>query len=233
MEIENDIDISSKNISSNKNLNTEIYNPSEDKSQNTNTKESSSQIKEIMSKKVFTYRNPKTSLSKCEIRLKKDIEELKSNKNIGKVCQIKLNDYQRIQDTDSFQMIIEFVNYFSAKFVFPSDYPFAPPIITFYSGEKLPFIFDSEGNIILENSKKCNWTPALWLSTLVNSIELLISKGINCNNYNTNISNLSKKAKYGKRKWDDYIKEEQSIFKNYPNIINKLTKSFKELKPSH
>ena len=230
MEIESDLDFYGQNISSNKDLNTKIYHSPDLNNENTNTKESSNQIMEIFPKRVFTYKKPTNLLSTCEIRLKKDIEELKKNKNIGKVCPIKINDYQRIQDTDNFQMIIDFVNYFSAKFVFPSDYPFEPPIITFYSGEKLPFIFDSDGNIMLENSKKLNWTPIFWVSTLVNSIELLILKGLNHNIFNTKIINLPKKMKYGKRKWDDYIKEEKSVFKNNTSIINELTKTLKGLK---
>ena len=96
-------------------------------------------------------------LSSSEIRLKKDITELKNNKNIGKFCEIILNDYKKIEDTEDFQMIVEFINHFSIKFIFQSDFPFVPPKIVFFAGNKYPFLFDSDGNIILHLLQKENW----------------------------------------------------------------------------
>ena len=44
---------------------------------------------------------------------------------------------------------------------------------------KICTIVDENGNVLIESIKKKNWTPSIWLSTLVYSIELLISSGIN------------------------------------------------------
>ena len=194
----------------------EITNFSEEK----NTIENTNSIMEditILGK--FNYRRTsnisKHNISICEGRLIKDLEELKKNEKIGKFCKIIVHDYIQIQDSYNFEMIIEFMNYCSVKFVFPSDYPFVPPFISYHSGNKLPYLFDSEGNAILENSKPSNWTPILWLSTLVNSIELLISEYSN--------KNISKKGKYGKRKWGEYLNKEKP-----ENNISDLTRSIKK-----
>lgn len=166
-------------------------------------------------------------ISGCERRIMKDLEEIKKNKKIGKICEIKINDYKRVTDTDNFYIIIEFKNYFSAKFEFLPDYPFSPPIITFHSGKKFPEIFDYNGNILLENAKKRNWTPILWLSTLIISIEILI---FNCSrNYTENpslmIIDFSKK--YRKRNWNDYLQGEKSFHSNIPKELFKTIKKLK------
>ena len=89
-------------------------------------------------------------LSSAEIRLRKDIEELKKNQKIGQCCgEIILNDYKRIEGTENFQIIVEFINHFSLKFIFTSDYPFEPPKITFFAGNQYPFLFVIKFNIIL------------------------------------------------------------------------------------
>ena len=188
-------------------------------SEEKNTIESTNSIIEditILGK--FNYRRTSNlsshNISICEGRLIKDLEELKKNEKIGKFCKIIIHDYIQIQDSYNFEMIIEFINYCSVKFVFPSDYPFVPPLISYHSGNRLPYLFDSDGNAILENSKPSNWTPILWLSTLVNSIELLISEYSN--------KNISKKGKYGKRKWGEYLSN-----KNSQNISD-LTRSIKK-----
>ena len=190
-------------------------------SEEKNTIESTNSIIEditILGK--FNYRRTSNlsshNISICEGRLIKDLEELKKNEKIGKFCKIIVHDYIQIQDSYNFEMIIEFMNYCSVKFVFPSDYPFVPPLISYHSGNKLPYLFDSDGNAILENSKPSNWTPILWLSTLVNSIEILISKYSN-----KTISN--KKLKYGKRKWGEYLNKEKS-----ENNFFDLTRSIKK-----
>ena len=183
------------------------------------------------SKKIIKETNPTTFMSSCERRLIKDVDELRKNETIGKVCKIYINDYKRINNSDNFQMIIEFANFFSVKFVFSPEYPFMPPTISYHSGIKFPFLFNSDGNIILENAKKSNWTPILWLSSLVNSIELLILKGLNSEIYNTNkIMFIPKKMKYGKRKWDEYLKEEKELYKNNISIINQISRTIKGLK---
>ena len=189
-------------------------------SEEKNTIESTNSIIEditILGK--FNYRRTSNlsshNISICEGRLIKDLEELKKNEKIGKFCKIIIHDYIQIQDSYNFEMIIEFINYCSVKFVFPSDYPFVPPLISYHSGNRLPYLFDSDGNAILENSKPSNWTPILWLSTLVNSIEILISKYSN--------KTISKKLKYGKRKWGEYLNKEKS-----DNNISDLTRSIKK-----
>jgi ubiquitin-protein ligase len=180
-------------------------------------------------KRILVEKDSNSIISSSERRLIKDIEELKNNKNVGKVCEIIIKDYKRINDTYNFEMIIEFKNYFSLKFVFYPDYPFSPPKICFHSGQKYTNVFDSDGNILLENAKKSKWTPILWLSTLVISIELLISK-IELNNNKQNSFN-SIKMKYQKRKWNDYLNEEKKNVKKDLSIFDELTKTLKKIKP--
>ena len=178
-------------------------------------------------KRTVNPKKSKSNISNSQRRLINDLEELKNNKNIRKTCEVVIGDYKRIIDTDNFEMVIEFKNYFSTKFIFFPDYPFSPPSITFLSGNKSPNIFDSDGNILLEIIKKSKWTPTLWLSTLINSIELLISKeGLNNNKYHSN-DLFPKEGKYGKRKWDDYLKEEKSISKKDTSETNVLKKKLK------
>ena len=171
------------------------------------------------SKKYIEKSCPSIILS-CERRLIKDIEELKKNENIGKFCEIIIHDYKKIPHTNDFEMIIEFKNYFSIKFIFTPDYPFSPPKISYYSGIKLQNVFDSNDNVLLENTQVSKWTPILWLSTLVHLIELLISK----NKINETL--IPKTVKYGKRNWNDYLKEEKKICYE-PDVINKLNRNLK------
>ena len=243
MDIYFDNEIPSNNFSSIKNLNNinkQIsYNSNIDNSfPNKSTFYTFSQYEDIedideKKEKKFEFIKetiPISIMSSCERRLIKDIDELKKNKNIGKVCEIKINDYEKNYDEENFQMKIEFVNYFSIKFIFSKDYPFEPPIISYYSGKILPFVFDPNGNIILENIKKSKWTPIIWLSTIVKTIELLILKYLNNNMQKDNILFIPKKMKYVKRKWDDYLKEEKYIFKNNNSTLNELSKTIKRLK---
>ena len=168
---------------------------------------------------VFKMQNKlkhkQNTLSSSEIRLKKDIEELKKNKNIGKFCEIILNDYKKIEGTEDFQMIVEFINHFSIKFIFTSEFPFEPPKIIFFAGNKYPFLFDTFGNIILNLLEVQNWSPTFWISKLIYNIEKKISEGtgdICCvNNINSNKNKIEKiflikKGDYNKRNWDDYLK---------------------------
>lgn len=83
----------------------------------------SSIIEDITIFSKFNYRRTQNTsrhnISTCEGRLIKDLEELKKNEKIGKFCKIIVHDYTQIQDSYNFEMIIEFVNYCSIKFVFP------------------------------------------------------------------------------------------------------------------
>jgi ubiquitin-protein ligase len=154
-------------------------------------------------------------LSSAEIRLRKDIEELKKNQKIGQCCdEIILNDYKRIEGTENFQIIVEFINHFSLKFIFTSDYPFEPPKITFFAGNQYPFIFDCNGNIILNLITKENWSPTFWISTLILYIEKKIYLNTNptfynkpCNSEDYKIGKIFmiKKGNYNKRNWNDYL----------------------------
>ena len=168
---------------------------------------------------VFKMQNKlkhkQNTLSSSEIRLKKDIEELKKNQDIGKFCEIILNDYKKIEGTEDFQMIVEFINHFSIKFIFTSEFPFEPPKIIFFAGNKYPFLFDTFGNIILNLLEVQNWSPTFWISKLIYNIEKKISEGtgdICCvNNINSNKNKIEKiflikKGDYNKRNWDDYLK---------------------------
>ena len=177
-------------------------------------------------KRAISERSYSSIISSCERRLIKDKEELEKNENIGKLCEILVHNYKKITDSNDFEMIIEFKNYFSLKFIFTPDYPFSPPLISYYSGVKFPYIFDTNGNILLENTQKSKWTPIIWLSTLVHSIELLISE--NCKNSLF----VPKAEKYGKRKWNDYLKEEKKSLTGVDSfVLNQLDRNLKGVKP--
>ena len=166
---------------------------------------------------VFNMKNknkPKTLLS-SEIRLKKDIEELKKNQDVGKFCEIILNDYKKIEGTEDFQMIVEFINHFSVKFIFTSEFPFEPPKILYFAGNKYPFLFDTFGNIILNLLDAHNWSPTFWISKIICNIEKQIYEGTNnifcLNNINSNNNKIekiisNKKKNYAKRNWEQYLK---------------------------
>ena len=193
----------------------------------------------------FNKINKKTSvgeLTSCEGRLLNDLAELKTSKIAGKICKININDYKRRED-NSFELIVDFLSFFSVKFTFKSDYPFIPPSIVYYSGIKLKDVFDNNGNVRIENIKQCNWSPCIWLSTLIYSIELLISSGINnsfFNNNNININStnpnltncfmMAKREKYKKRNWNDYIIECNNYYNKETMIIPELEKNLKQLK---
>ena len=175
-------------------------------------------------KKLLNVKKSTTIISSSEARLMKDLEELKKNKDIGKHCEVIINDYKRIKDTDNFQLIVEFKNFFSVQFVFCPDYPFSPPIISYYSGMKPSQIFDENGYILLENAKKTKWTPTLYVSHFIISIEILISKELDNKIENPNLS------KYCKRKWNDYLRDEHKIFNNDESIFNELSSKIKKIK---
>ena len=168
-------------------------------------------------KRLLNIKKTTSIKSSSEARLIKDLEELRKNKDVGKYCEVKINDYKRIKDTDNFQMIVEFKNYFSVQIVFTPDYPFSPPIISHYSGIKPSHIFDENGYILLENTKKSKWTPTLYISHFIISIEILISKELNNNIENMNF------GKYCKRKWNDYLRDEKKIFNNDESISDQLS----------
>ena len=171
-------------------------------------------------------------ISICEQRLISDISELKRSKLVGTICQIKLNKYKQ-NDNGEFELIIEFVSYFSAKFIFNLEYPLSPPSIIYNDGLKIKNIFDENGNILVETIKKENWNKSIWLSTLVFYIELLITKESNKeNNCFDDLSQnniIDKKEKYGKRKWKDYTDE---MSENYENggTAPELEQNLKKLK---
>ena len=183
-------------------------------------------------------KKPSYELTLCEGRLQNDLAELKRSKIFGKICEIKYdNNYFKI-DENRIEFYIEFVSFFKVKFLFNSDYPCSPPIITYVSGLRPKHIFDENGNVLIESIKKKNWTPSIWLSTLVYSIELLISSGINDgNNYtdddNHNLTNYfikKKKKKYGKRNWNAYLEQINNCYEKESINIPELEKTLKQLK---
>jgi len=199
------------------------------------------QKNQIIFKKNKIKNSPSGELSFCEGRLLNDLAEFKRSQIIGKICQIKLYDYKKTEN-NCFELIIEFVSYFSVKFIFEPDYPCSPPNIIYENGLKPKYVFDENGNVLIESIKKNNWSPIIWLSTLVYSIELLISSGANNdnnhsfnndNNSNQNITNYfmkNKKQKYGKRKWDVYISESKDYYYKENGLIPELEKNLKHLK---
>jgi ubiquitin-protein ligase len=196
---------------------------------------------QIILKKNKNKSSPTGELTFCEGRLLNDLAEFKRSKMIGKISQIKLYDYKKTEN-DCFELIIEFISYFSVKFIFEPDYPCSPPIIIYENGQKPEYVFDENGNVLIESIKKNNWSPIIWLSTLVYSIELLISSGTNNdinysfnndNNSNQNITNYfmkNKKQKYGKRKWDVYINDCKDYYNKENGLIPELEKNLKHLK---
>ena len=175
-------------------------------------------------------------LTLCEGRLINDLAEIKRSEIIGKIYQIKLNEYKRI-DKKCFELIVEFVSFFSVKFIFGADYPCSPPKIVYEKGLRPNYVFDNEGNVLIESIKKANWTPSIWLSTLVYSIELLISSGVNndCNclynnNCITNYFMKAKKQKYGKRKWNVYVNDYKEYNKRIIRFVPEIEKNLKQLK---
>ena len=199
------------------------------------------QQNQIVYKKNKSKNSPSGELSFCEGRLLNDLAEFKRSKIIGKICQIKLYDYKKIEN-NSFELIIEFTSFFSVKFIFEPDYPCSPPIIVYENGLKLKNVFDDNGNVLIESIKKNSWSPSIWLSTLVYSIELLISSATdndfnylynNDNSSNQNLTNYfmkNKKQKYGKRKWNVYISECKDYYNKENSLIPELEKNLKHLK---
>ena len=164
---------------------------------------------------LFSFHNKTNNkqkiLSSTEIRLNKDIEELKKNQNIGKYVDVIFNNYKKIKDTENYQMIFEFKDHFSLKFIFTSDFPYEPPKISFFAGNEYPFLFDSYGDIKLDILKRENWSPTFWISTLIIHIEKEIYEKTNIfnkpNNVDNSIDKISflKKGNYNKRNWNDYL----------------------------
>lgn len=202
----------------------------------------------INEKEENTQKQKNKSFS--EMRLLKDLEEYRSNKTVGNICSIILQDYSLIEDSFSFQMIVDFIKFFSVKFIFTPDYPFSPPLIFFHRGNKSSHIFDEDGNIRLHKIEKINWTPSIWLSNIIHSIELLILDNLQNNNYREYNLFVDKSRKYCKRKWNDYLKDakyyyhnnnnyNENNYNNYNNtncsegIINCLEKNIKVLKISN
>jgi ubiquitin-protein ligase len=203
------------NIKSNSNDNP-FYTALSSNENNSTYECTNSEITEIRRTPKFNYKPRKKPLiSSNEVRLQKDINHLKQ---VGGNENIKINDYIKMQGTDNIKMIIEFIDYFSVEFLFTCNYPFDPPIISYYSGNKIPSIFDSDGKIILEETKEQKWTPTTWLSKIIKSIQTLISE--------LPRSFIPSRIKYSKRKWEDYLNEEKS-FSYGDNIINELNKSIK------
>lgn len=169
------------------------------------------------------------NLSICEGRIIKDIYDLYKKESIKKKFNIILHELKKIDNTGNFVMFVEFSNIFVLKFVFPEQYPYEPPKITYCSGLKFANLFDDSGNIILEIIKKEKWTPVYCLCTLIGSIELKIENNLRNNNIFGIYIVTSKKLNYRKRKWTDYLKETQDYYKDR-QIFTDLNCGLKRLK---
>ena len=75
------------------------------------------QQNQIVYKKNKSKNSPSGELSFCEGRLLNDLAEFKRSKIIGKICQIKLYDYKKIEN-NSFELIIEFISFFFSQIYF-------------------------------------------------------------------------------------------------------------------
>ena len=161
---------------------------------------------------------------------------MKKNQTIGKFCEIISNDYIRIPDTENFFMIFEFINHFSVKFIFTSEFPFEPPKINFLAGNQYSYLFNEDGSIIMDLINKDKWSPTFWISTLIYYIENKLSSEtlkvslLNNNNYsNNNFYGIIKKGNYNKRNWNEYLRinhfreENIELLKSYKLKRNKLT----------
>ena len=182
--------------------------------------------------KIQTDKSEK-EMSLCEQRIISDISEFKRSKLVGTICQIKLNEYKK-NNKGEFELIIEFISYFSIKFIFNLGYPLSPPTLIYNDGLKIKNIFDENGGVLVETIKKENWNKSIWLSTLIFYIELLISKECiekkNLSN-DLNQNNIKdKNEKYGKRKWKDYVNEINEKCMNDNLIQIELEKNLKQLK---
>ena len=163
---------------------------------------------EIKNIKRFKYNSSSSQKKKktfAEIRIEKDIEEFNKNENIGKFCKIKIFGFEKEENLNRYKLYADFDNHFRILIIFKDDYPYSPPVMTFYSGNKYPFLFNSNFEINFEDLKEEKWNPTISLSTLLYKIELSIS-----NEYNK-IYHHSDIQKYGKRKWKDYLKNENSF----------------------
>ena len=189
---------------------------------------------------LFKKNKKSYELTSYEARIQNDLAELKRSKIFGKICKINFEENYNKNNNNQIEYFIEFVNFFTVKFLFNSDYPFSPPNIIYICGLRPKNIFDESGNMLIEIIKKKNWSPSIWLSTLVYSIELLISSGINNegNEYinsdnNKNLRNYFlnvKKKKYAKRNWDAYLDEINSYYDKENYIIPELENTLKQLK---
>ena len=178
-----------------------------------------------------SYNSPNSrNLSTCEARVINDINYFYNSETSRRKLNIILHELKRINNTENFEMFVEYSNIITLKFIFPQGYPFEPPKISYYSGLKFPNLFDESGNLILDTIKKEKWSPVIWLSDLIGSIELILEN--NLRNSNNNFGSyiiISKKLDYRKRKWTDYLIETQDYYKD-KQIFTDLNRSLKRLK---
>ena len=218
----------------NNNTTNETLNIEEDIEMNIFSKNNNNCIYGIDSSTIFPKnKKPSYELTLCEGRLQNDLSELKRSKIFGKICKTRFDDNYRKVSNNQIEFYFEFISFFTVKFTFNSDYPFSPPTITYVSGLRPKCIFDENGNVLIESIKKKNWTPSIWLSTLVYSIELLISSGLNSDGENQNLTNYFvniKKKKYGKRNWDIYLDEMNNYYDEESINLPDLEKTLKQLK---
>ena len=139
--------------------------------------------------------------NQAESRLKNDIVEYETKRITTSLFNISISNYEVLMD-GSIILYAQIEGMFRIKFIFPIDYPFCPPTISFYSGHRYD-LFDMEDNIILPCLKK--WSPVLSLNTMLYDIELKLYE-LQKNTFGTKIIK--------KKKFYEYVEESRKYIKN-------------------
>ena len=151
------------------------------------------------------------SVSLAESRFKNDLREYRNKKLSTSIYKVNISKYT--VENDEVIVFANFETYFILKFIFPQDYPFSPPSITFVSGERY-HLFDKEDNLKLDCLKLDKWSAVLSLNTLLFSIELLLI-------------DIDKNTFYGarnvkKRKFREYEEINKQFIKEEMDLCSRL-----------
>lgn len=152
------------------------------------------------------------SLSKAEMRIKKDLFEYEDKPITTGKFEIRVSKYEVLEVGDVI-LFVEFKNIFVLKFIFPNDYPFSAPEIIYVEGNRFD-MFDMEDNIKLICLKKEKWSPVLTLNSLLFQIELLITE--------RNDSLFGRARNIRKKKFSEYIEENKEIYPQEMTISFRL-----------
>ena len=118
-------------------------------------------------------------------RLKKELDDIDTDKTIGISVQAQNNS---LQDLYGWIVGPEDTPYeggrFQVEILIGDDYPFAPPKIRFISKVWHPNINPTNGNIDLEILKDDQWQPALTIKSTLISLQELLAKPEPCSDDN-------------------------------------------------